>query len=463
MLKIESLNNRCLPYKSIYYKWMLFFVLVFSINNLVAQNPFITDQFTADPTARVFGDRVYVYPSHDVLCNENRGKIGWFCMGDYHVFSSENLTDWTDHGVIVSQDKVDWVDSTSYSMWAPDCIKKGDKYYFYFPSREKSKQGNGEAYFTVGVAISDNPFGPFTPESEPIKNISGIDPNPFIDKDGQAYLYWSRGKIFVAKLKENMLELATEPMVIPNLPEKGHKEGPFMFERNGLYYLTYPHVENKTERLEYAIGDNPMGPFKVAGVIMDESPSGCWTNHQSIVEFKDQWYLFYHDNDLSPKFDKNRAIRVDSLSFNKDGTIKKVIPTLRGVGLTAASKKIQLDRYSKLSKEGTSIKFLDSLNTFNGWKTILSKDKSWIQYNSVDFSKKQYTKVKIKAIAANGGVLQLRLNNSNGPIISEVNLSKNSNWNTISTQVKGLKPEIKNLVLMLKGNKPVEVDWISFE
>jgi hypothetical protein len=60
---------------------------------------------------------VYVYPSHDIPAGEGRGRIGWFCMEDYHVFSSENLSDWTDHGVIVSQDKVPWVNSKSYSMW----------------------------------------------------------------------------------------------------------------------------------------------------------------------------------------------------------------------------------------------------------------------------------------------------------------------------------------------------------
>ncbi len=123
-------------------------VLFFSINSTFAQNPFIMDQFTADPSARVFEGKVYVYPSHDILAGEGRGRPGWFCMEDYHVFSSPNLTDWIDHGVIVSQNKVNWVDSTSYSMWAPDCITKNGKYYFYFPSRPK-KGG----FFSIGVAV----------------------------------------------------------------------------------------------------------------------------------------------------------------------------------------------------------------------------------------------------------------------------------------------------------------------
>ncbi|HEY3402606.1 MAG TPA: family 43 glycosylhydrolase, partial [Ohtaekwangia sp.] len=270
------------------------------------QNPFIRDQFTADPSARVFNNKVYVFPSHDILAAEGKGRIGWFCMEDYHVFSSGNLTDWTDHGVIVKQNEVPWVKKDSYNMWAPDCIFRNGKYYFYFPATPQDTTGIGRG-FTIGVAIADKPEGPYTPQAEPIKKVRGIDPNVFIDKNGDAYLYWSAGNIYGAKLKDNMLELDSEVKILGELPSKGLKEGPYMFERNGIYYLTYPHVENKIERLEYAIGDNPLGPFKITGVIMDESPTGCWTNHHSIIQFDKQWYLFYHHNDYSPKFDKSRS------------------------------------------------------------------------------------------------------------------------------------------------------------
>lgn len=441
---------------------IIFVTLMVAItNNLFAQNPFIQDQFTADPSARVFNGRVYVYPSHDILAEEGKGRPGWFCMEDYHVFSSPNLVDWTDHGVIVSQNNVDWVDSTSYSMWAPDCIERNGTYYFYFPSRQKD--ADPRRGFTIGVAVADNPEGPFTPQPEPIQNVHGIDPNVFIDKDGQAYLYWSMGDIFVARLSEDMLELASEPQVIEELPQKGLKEGPFLFERNNIYYMTYPHVENKTERLEYAIGDNPMGPFKVTGVIMDESPTGCWTNHHSIIEFKDQWYLFYHHNDLSPHFDKNRSIRIDSLFFNDDGTIKKVIPTLRGVGLTEATKNIQIDRYSQKSDRGASIAFLDTLNTFAGWKTILDSINAWIQYNSVDFGSNKFKSINVRASSKTGGTLQIRLNKLNGPVIAQIKIPKGDEWRVVNSSISELQPGIHNLIVRLEDNKNVEIDWINFE
>jgi hypothetical protein len=432
------------------------------INGVMAQNPLISGQFSADPSARVFGGRVYVYPSHDILATEGKGRVGWFCMEDYHVFSSANLTDWTDHGVIVTQNKVPWVRPDSYSMWAPDCIERNGKYYFYFPTAARDTVAYGRG-FTIGVAVADRPEGPYTPESTPIKSVRGIDPNVFIDKDGQAYLYWSAGNIYGAKLKDNMVELASEVKTLGELPAKGLKEGPYLFERNGIYYLTYPHVENKIERLEYAISDNPLGPFKVTGVIMDESPTGCWTNHQSMIQFNNQWYLFYHHNDYSPRFDKARSIRADSLFFNDDGTIRKVTPTLRGIGIIQATKQIQIDRYSKISDKGAAIAFLDTLDKFKGWKTIFDDAGAWIQFNSVDFGKKRLKVAAIKAASETGSVLQIRTGNSKGTILAEALVPPGGNWQIIKAPLLKFQPGIQNLYVVLKDGGRVETDWISFE
>lgn len=426
-----------------------------------AQNPLIMDQFTADPSARVFGDRIYVYPSHDIYCTENNGRENWFCMPDYHVFSSADMQEWTDHGVILSQEDVPWADPTANSMWAPDAIERDGKYYFYFPTRMKGASA-GETGFSIGVAVADSPEGPFIPQPEPIEGIIGIDPNVFIDKDGQAYLYWSRNKIYGAKLKDNMLELASEPKIFTELPQKGHIEGPFVFERNGIYYMTYPHVANNTERLEYATGDNPMGPFIHQGVIMDESVSGTWTNHHSITEFQDQWILFYHDNDLSPDFDKNRSIRADSLFFTEEGLIEKVIPTHRGVGVTESTAQIQIDRYSDKSAVGASVVFLDRLDTFRGWKAVLNKPNAWIRYNQVDFGTDSPERVKIRARSLEGGTVAVRLAGQDNPEISEVTIREGGEWDIFTAPVDREITGIHDLILMLTGGAGVEVDWMSF-
>ncbi len=437
-----------------------FFVALFAANGL-AQNPIVRTMYSADPSARVFGDRVFLFPSHDILATPGKGRVGWFCMEDYHVFSSPNLTDWTDHGVVVTQNKIPWVKPDSYSMWAPDCIYRNGKYYFYFPTTPKdSTISRG---FTVGVATADKPEGPYTPQPTPIKGVRGIDPNVIIDKDGQAYLYWSQGNIYAAKLKENMLELASDPVILKDLPTQGLKEGPYVFERAGIYYLTFPHVGSKTtERLEYAMSNNPLGPFKMTGVIMDESPSGCWTNHHSVIQFKNQWYLFYHDKDYSPNFDKARSVKADSLFFNADGTIKKVIPTLRGVGITNATSPIQIDRYSAKSDDA-AIDFLDTTNRFLGWKTIFNKPNAWVQYNSVDFGKKPLKTVSINAMSATGGTLQIHTNSSNGPVVAEITIPKSSNWKVVKAPVTKSPSGIQNLFVISKDEKHVEADWIKFE
>lgn len=135
----------------------LTFILILTISflSVSAQNPLVTDIFTADPTARVFDGKLYVYPSHDIVPLKGTNTPR-FCMPDYHVFTLENGAVWKDHGVVLDQNEVPWGKKNSYGMWAPDCIKKENKYYYYFPAIPK----DGSAFRRIGVGISDNPFGP---------------------------------------------------------------------------------------------------------------------------------------------------------------------------------------------------------------------------------------------------------------------------------------------------------------
>lgn len=422
-----------------------------------AQNPLIMDQFTADPSARVFEGKVYLYPSHDIECKEGQGNNG-FCMPDYHVFSSANLTDWQDHGVIVDQNNVDWVDSSAFGMWAPDCIFNNEKYYFYFPAIPKDKS----AFRRVGVAISDTPYGPFKPEKSYIEGVQGIDPNPFIDKDGQAYLYWGGGeKLYASKLKDNMVELASEPQVVTKLPKK-YKEGSYVFERNGIYYFTFPNVISKLESLVYATGDNPLGPFTYQGVIMDETP-GCWTNHHSIIEYEGQWYLFYHQNELSPETDKRRSIRADKLFFQEDGSIMKVSPTMRGIGITDATDKIQLDRYSEISSVGASISFLTTADRHKGWKVTLSNEKAWVRYNDVNFDKGGFELIETNAVTNSRNVLELRVDAQDGPLLGQMQIKKTQGMEIVKTKLKNKPTGIHDIFILLKTDQAVSIDWIRFK
>jgi hypothetical protein len=222
-------------------------------------------------------------------------------------------------------------------------------------------------------------------------------------------------------------------------------------------------VANKTERLEYATSTNPMGPYQQAGVILDEAASGCWTVHQSIVQYKGQWYLFYHDKDLSPDFDKNRSIRADYLYFNDDGTIRKVIPTLRGVGMVDAKSRIQIDRYSAISSEGVSVSFLDATNKQEGWKISLNGKDTWIRFDRVDFGKSNLKSVKVRSMSATGGTIEIHVDKADGPLLAKVEIGKGSEWQVVNSKAAGAPSGTHDLIVTQNGDSTVELDWISFE
>lgn len=449
---------------------MAFVLLMLNSGWLMAQNPIIRDQFSADPTARVFNGRVYLYPSHDILPPDDYPRKDWFCMADYHVFSSDNLIDWQDHGVIVSQENVPWGNPKAYSMWAPDCVERNGKYYFYFPNAPKEGRG-----FTVGVAISDRPDGGFVPEPEPIKGINGIDPCVLQASDGNAYIFWGNGRC--AKLKENMKELADDnpkeivkwgnremEMVgvhcLKGLPNR-QAEGPFAFEYNGNFYLTYPYVRENTEVLAYAMSKHPMGPYEYKGLIMAEQPNGCWTNHHSIVNFKGQWYLFYHHNYYSPNDDKRRSACIEKLYFNADGTIQEVKQTLRGVGISNAFERIQIDRYSAISEKGARVEYQDTINTFKGWNTLLT-DGGWIQYNDVKFEVEPQM-VLVNAHSEKGAVVRILVGKECVAKVkipaSNPSLREGQGWvQKLTTKISPLTADIR--VELESGS--VTIDYIQF-
>lgn len=466
-------------------------VLLTMGGSAMAQNPIIRDQFSADPTARVFNGKIYLFPSHDIspLSADDYPRKDWFCMNDYHVFSSENLTDWTDHGKIIDQKDVPWGNPTAYSMWAPDCVQgKDGKFYFYFP--DATKEGRG---FGVGVAVAEKPEGPYTVLEKNIEGINGIDPCVLQASDGNNYIFWGSG--FCAKLKDNMVELADDTPTdtikfgprqfvmkgvncLKGLPSR-QAEGPFAFEYNGNYYLTYPYVRENTEVLAYAMSKNPMGPYEYKGLIMEEW-SDCWTNHHSIVNYQGQWYLFYHHSLYSPNFDKNRSVCADSLTFNEDGTINQVIPTLRGIGISDARSTVQVDRYSKA--EGVELAFVnekDTINRFEGWQLTYKGVDAYSTYNKVDFGQKEVTTISIRAKAPKGAKIEISDLTSklprwgNRPIpaefakgwstIAQVDIPASNDFVIVTLPINKSPKGVIDIKLQPKDEREVSVDWIGFD
>lgn len=311
----------------------------------------ITDIYTADPSAHVFENELYIYPSHDYESGIPEDDSGsHFNMKDYHVFSMNSVDgEVTDHGVVLDVEDVPWA---RRQMWAPDAAEKDGTYYLYFPAKDTSD------IFRIGVATSNSPSGPFEPAKEPIAGSFSIDPAVFEDTDGNYYMYfggiwggqlqrWQTGSYVnedtypaddqpalspkIARLNEDMMSFAEAPKDIQLLHKDGTPitagendkrffEAAWVHRYKDKYYFSYSTGD--THNIAYATGNNPYGPFTYQGVIL--KPVLGWTNHHSIVEHKGKWYLFFHDSSLSGGKTHLRNVKVTELKHNADGTIETI-------------------------------------------------------------------------------------------------------------------------------------------
>ena len=318
----------------------------------IEREPLVTHMFTADPSAHVFDGKIYIYPSHDIPHNgEDNDNGDEYQMRDYHVLSMESLdSECVDNGLALSEKDVPWV---SEQMWAPDAAYKNGKYYLYFPARDK--EGN----FRLGVAESDSPVGPFTPDDNYIPGSYSIDPAVMVEGD-EAYIYygglwggqlekWQTGEFvpdavgpsgdepalgpMFAVLSEDMKSFKSTPQMLRVLDENGEPikagdeerryfEAPWLHKYNGKYYLSYS--TGTTHYIVYATSDSPVGPFTYGGRIME--PVIGWTTHHSIVEIGGKWYLFYHDCEMSGGINHRRTVKFTELKYNEDGSIVTIQP-----------------------------------------------------------------------------------------------------------------------------------------
>lgn len=297
------------------------------------QNPIFTDTNTADPATLVVGDQLYVYVGHD-----KASPGGWFNMPEWLCYSTTDMINWTAHGAVLAAK--DFVDANSWAAWAAQVVEKDGKFYFYVTLDRQ------EGHF-ITVAVSDSPTGPFK-EALPGKPLvtddmttdshranSDIDPTVFIDDDGTPWMAWGNGDCYMVKLNRNMVELDGP---IFKVPYRNFSEGPWIFKRGDIYYNVYaadaPGVQ--PEQIAYAMAPSITGPWTYGGMITGPAKHG-FTIHPAVVEFKGQWYFFYHDGSNSingePGGDCRRSVCVESLYFNPDGTIQPIVQTPEGVSV----------------------------------------------------------------------------------------------------------------------------------
>jgi beta-xylosidase len=288
-------------------------------------NPVIRHKFTADPAAIVHNGKVYLYTGHDQApLREQR-----YVMNEWLCFSSSDLKTWNEHPSPLNVKNFAWAKADA---WASQVIEKDGKFYWYVSVEHASI--NGKA---IGVAVADNPAGPFkdargsaliTNDMTTKTKITwdDIDPSVFIDDDGQAYLFWGNTTLHYAKLKSNMIEL-DGPIQQIEVPK--FTEAPWVHKKNGWYYLTYSL--EFPEKTVYAMSKSINGPWEYKGII-NELAGNSNTNHHSIITFKGKDYFIYHNGALAADAGSfHRSVCIDRLYYNKDGTIKRIVMTSEGV------------------------------------------------------------------------------------------------------------------------------------
>ena len=429
------------------------------------QNPIIQTKYTADPAPLVYNDTVFLYTSHD------EDDAFGFKMQDWLLYTSTDMVNWTEHGVIASLKDFRWVPYDN-GAWAPQCVRRNNKFYLYCP------MPNG---IGIGVLVSDSPYGPFKdPIGKPlIKNgVQDIDPTVLIDDDGQAYLYWGNPDLYYVKLNEDMVSYSGGIVKEPTKPAN-YQEGPWVWKRNGHYYLSYAST-CCPEGIGYAMSNSPTGPWEYKGNIMDGDKRSNG-NHPGIIDYKGNSYVFGFNyailKQTMAKHYERRSICLETLIYNADGTIKK-LPFWTNSGVKQLG---SLNPYKRVEAE--TMAWSEGVKTefATEWERNVSWDKGkkiadrlfvtsihhgdYIMVKGVDFSKGA-SSVDVNVSSLFGGKIEIRTDKKDGPLIGTVNINTSAEgdlWKTISTPVKNIKG-IHDVYFVFRGEKDLfNFDWWMFK
>lgn len=422
--------------------------------NVNAQRPIIQTKYTADPAPMVYNDTVFLYTTHDEDDAEG------FKMQDWLLYTSTDMVNWTDHGVVASLKSFDWVKRDN-GAWAEQVVERNGKFYMYCPIH-----GNG-----IGVLVSDSPYGPFKDSlGKPLvwqkEHWDDIDPTVFIDEDGQAYMYWGNPNCYYVKLNEDMISYSGDIVKLKETPEH-YQEGPWFYKRNGHYYLAFAST-CCPEGIGYAMSDSPTGPWKTKGYIMrpTERTRG---NHPGIMDYKGKSYVFGLNYDLL-KLETNthyerRSVSVAEMHYNEDGTIQEV-------PYWADTKLEQIGTFNPFRKVEA-----ETMAWGYGLKTAPNADKSlsvvdvnngeYICVRGVNFGKNKARCFEVSALPLEGGNLKIRLDAPDGKIVGNVNIpqgNETSKYELYSCEVNAVSG-IHDLYLSFEGenNKDLfELDYWKF-
>lgn len=427
-----------------------------------AQNPIIQTAYTADPAPMVYNDKVYLYTSHD------EDNSTWFTMNDWKLYTTDDMVNWTDHGVVLKYTDFEWAKSDA---WAAQCIERDGKFYMYVPviSHENNRG-------SIGVAVSDSPYGPFyDPLGKPLVQTEwgDIDPTVFVDTDGQAYLYWGNPNCYYVKLNEDMISYEGEVIRVPMTEEAFGKregdskrptlyeEGPWLYKRNKLYYLFWAGGP-VPEHLGYSTSTSPTGPWKYRGTLMP-TEGGSFTNHPGVIDFKGKTYLFYHDAALPGGSGFTRSVCVQEMEFNKDGTIPQMKMT-KGITQPLSG----INPYVK--NEAETIAWSEGVKSYQnnqvGVFVEAKRDGAYTMVRNVDFRKSGATQfiARVGTTHNSDVTLEVRLDGVDGKTIATINVPRtggSDRWALVKADIEKVVGS-HDLYFVFKGKAQTDILFFDY-
>jgi beta-xylosidase len=459
--------------------------------------PILQTHYTADPAPMVIGDTVYLYVSHDshpdeILDSRERNSAGFF-MYDWLLYTSTDMVNWTDHGPVASLRDFSWR-SRDNGAWAIQTVERDGKYYLYAPLH-----GHG-----IGVLVADSPYGPFRdPLGKPLvwqqEHWDDIDPTVFIDKQGQAWMYWGNPNTYYVKLAKDMIHIEGDIVKLDYHIEH-YQEGPWLYERNGHWYLAYAST-CCPEGLGYAMADSPTGPWQSKGYVMAPTPRDRG-NHPGIMDFKGRTYVFGQDYDLlhheTREHFERRSVSLAEMHYNADGTIQEVpywldlrlpeaVATLNpyrrveaetmawGYGLRTEKIGIAGTRelVAKARRNHDDSSIINQFPTSTGKKNLYVYDLNggeFIRLRSVDFGKKAARTFQLTAAAAENAsaTISLHLDNPGGPLLGTIEITSTGNSDTYRAFTTQLTQKLATgnhdlFFVIDSAAGDVRLDWWQFK
>jgi arabinoxylan arabinofuranohydrolase len=430
-----------------------------------AQNPVVQTVYTADPAPLVYKDTVFLYTGHD------EDKSTWFTMKDWRAYSTTDMVNWTDRGTPLSLAAFSW---SNKDAWAGQCIYRNGKFYWYVPINQSNGKG-----MAIGVAVSDNPTGPFKDAlGKPLVHSGNgdIDPSVFIDDDGRAYLYWGNPYLKYVKLNNDMISYSGDVINVPLTKEGFHvrfkdaekrpsayEEAPWLYKRKNLYYLLYA-AGGVPEHLAYSTSKSATGPWHYRDTMMTViKKGGAFTNHPGLIDYKGKHYMFYHNGNLPGGGGFNRSVAVDEFKFNADGTIPRIEPTIAGVKPLKHLNPYQITQAETIAwEEGIETTVTPGIGVYV--TDIHHGD--YIKVRSVDFGTGPKT---FEARIANGtkdASIEIHLDHVTGPLLTTLVITSTNgqSWSTQSAKINNKANGVHDLYFVFKrgDGQLFNFDWWKF-